>query len=66
MALVEQPPMQEPNVWQRWGQVGIGRRCTGRSALSRRPGRFIFEKPTVAQLKKAKRSSKSSIKAEQT
>ena len=38
MALVEQPPMQGPNVWQRWGQVGIGRRCTGRSALSRRPG----------------------------
>ena len=30
--------MQWPNVWQRWGQVGIGRRCTGRSALSRRPG----------------------------
>ena len=39
--LVEQPPMQwpNPNVWQRWGQVGIGRRCTGRSALSRRSGR---------------------------
>ena len=40
VALVEQPPMQwpNPNVWQRWGQVGIGRRCTGRSALPRRPG----------------------------
>ena len=35
----ESDTLRLPNVWQRRGQVGIGRRCTGRSALSRRPGR---------------------------